>query len=125
MLGAMGRAEMSRAVAITRKVRERGLLLIGLLLCLAGAPQTHAQIVGGTILGTITDSSGAVVPEAQISIRNLANGTIRSVKTRSWVLTPISPGARQESRRSQRPSVSADLKTRKIYLERTDGALQG
>ena len=72
---------MSRVVAITRKVRERGLLLIGLLLCLAGAPQTRAQVVGGTILGTITDSSGAVVPEAQISIRNLANGTIRSVKT--------------------------------------------
>ncbi len=67
-------------MAITRKVRERGLLLIGLLLCLAGAPQTHAQIVGGTILGTITDSSGAVVPEAQISVRNLANGTVRSVK---------------------------------------------
>ncbi len=68
-------------MAITRKVRERGLLLIGLLLCLAGASQANAQGVGGTILGTITDTSGAVVPEAQISIKNLANGTTRSVKT--------------------------------------------
>jgi len=56
-------------------------LLVGLLVCLAGAPETRAQVVGGTILGTITDTSGAVVPEAQISIKNLANGTTRSVKT--------------------------------------------
>jgi hypothetical protein len=43
----------------------------------------HAQVVGGTILGTITDGSGAVVPHASITIRNLASGVIRTVKTDS------------------------------------------
>jgi hypothetical protein len=72
---------MSRVVAIARKVHERGLLLVGLLVCLAGAPPTNAQVVGATILGTITDPSGGVVQRAQILIRNPANGTIRNVET--------------------------------------------
>src|SRR3984893_11767214 len=73
--------QMSRVVAITRKVRERVLLLIGLLFCLAGAPEIPAQVVGGTILGTITDASRAVVPEALLSISDLENGTVRHVRT--------------------------------------------
>ncbi len=72
---------MSRLVAIARKVREHGLLSVGLLLFLAGASQANAQVVGGTILGTITDPSGGVVPRAQILIRNVANGTTRDVET--------------------------------------------
>src|ERR1700736_5331190 len=72
---------MSRLVAIARKAREHGLLLVGLLLFLAGASQANAQVVGGTILGTITDPSGGVVPRAQILIRNVANGTTRDVET--------------------------------------------
>src|ERR1700686_262065 len=72
---------MSRLVAVARRLSERGLLLVGLLVFLVGAPHTGAQVVGGTILGTISDPSGGVVPHAQILIRNLANGTTRDVET--------------------------------------------
>src|SRR6266478_1527463 len=37
----------------------------------------HAQVTGGTLAGTVTDVSGAVVPNAQISIRNTATGATR------------------------------------------------
>jgi hypothetical protein len=72
---------MNRVVEIARIVHTRGLLLVGLLVCLAATLQTSAQVVGGTILGTVTDPSEGFVPHAQILIRNLENGTTRSVET--------------------------------------------
>ncbi len=74
---------MIRIVEMARKIhkRSRSLLLIGVLACLAGAPKTDAQVVGATILGTITDPSGGVVPRARILIRNLTNGTSRDLDT--------------------------------------------
>jgi hypothetical protein len=56
-------------------------LLIVLVFSLAGTVQMQAQVVGGTILGTITDKSGAIVPQASILVRNQANGVTRTVKT--------------------------------------------
>ena len=56
-------------------------LLIVLVFSLAGTVQMQAQVVGGTILGTITDKSGAIVPQASILVRNQANGVTRTIKT--------------------------------------------
>jgi hypothetical protein len=72
---------MSRLASIARKRHERKLLLVALLIFLFAASHTGAQVVGGTILGTISDPSGAVIPHAQILIRNLENGIIRTVDT--------------------------------------------
>jgi hypothetical protein len=41
--------------------------------------QVNAQVVGGTIQGTITDSSGATLPDVQIQIENLATAIATSV----------------------------------------------
>src|ERR1700675_896237 len=49
------------------------------MFCLITAFQMRAQVVGGTILGTIADQSGRVVPKATILIKNLANGITHSV----------------------------------------------
>src|ERR1700676_4383006 len=57
------------------------LLFLVLLFCLTGAIRTNAQVVGGKILGTITDKSGAIVPQASILVRNQANGVTRTIKT--------------------------------------------
>jgi hypothetical protein len=50
---------------------HRSVFLTASLLIAAAA---NAQVVGGTISGIITDPAGAVVPEAQITIRNQETG---------------------------------------------------
>ncbi|HET8781742.1 MAG TPA: carboxypeptidase regulatory-like domain-containing protein, partial [Pyrinomonadaceae bacterium] len=54
----------------------RALLLIFVLTSLASA-----QTFRGTILGTVTDPSGAVVPNATITVRNTSTGLERSTST--------------------------------------------
>jgi Carboxypeptidase regulatory-like domain/TonB-dependent Receptor Plug Domain/TonB dependent receptor len=51
--------------------------LVGMLL----ASHAYAQISGATLSGTVTDQSGAVVPQATISIKNVATGITRSTET--------------------------------------------
>jgi Carboxypeptidase regulatory-like domain/TonB dependent receptor-like, beta-barrel/TonB-dependent Receptor Plug Domain len=43
----------------------------------------RAQVSGGTLSGTITDPSGAAVPNAQVEIKNSATGITRTVVTNS------------------------------------------
>jgi hypothetical protein len=48
-------------------------LAITLMLLLTTAT-THAQFETATVLGTVRDTSGAVVPEATITLTNLSTG---------------------------------------------------
>src|SRR5688572_30088698 len=49
------------------------LLLVGLVSSLA-----IAQLPTGTILGTVRDASGAVIPGVEVTIRNTETGAIRT-----------------------------------------------
>jgi len=51
-----------------------------LLLCGVTA-NIHAQVAGGTISGTVTDASGRVIDNVQITITNVATGVPREVTT--------------------------------------------
>lgn len=50
---------------------------LALILCSIAGAQTSS----GTIVGTVTDSSGAVVPGASVTITNSATGVVRNVVT--------------------------------------------
>src|SRR5580704_10655865 len=50
-------------------------VLLGLFISVPG----HAQVVGATLSGTVTDQSAAVIPAAQLSVRNVATGITRSI----------------------------------------------
>jgi len=58
---------------------RRGLLFFPLFFVLT--VNVHAQVAGGTISGTVTDSSGRVINNVQITITNVATGVTRDVST--------------------------------------------
>src|ERR1700756_3296058 len=65
--------------SLFRAIRTLALVVIALTL-FAGV-STFAQTFRGTILGSVTDSSGAAVPGATVTIRNLDTGLTRTVTT--------------------------------------------
>jgi hypothetical protein len=59
------------------------------------APHARAQTSGATLSGTVTDQSGGVVPQATISIKNIATGIQRANTTNSagfYVSPNLLPG---------------------------------
>jgi outer membrane receptor protein involved in Fe transport len=63
------------------KITPRILGFVFVVLTTLLSVQARAQVAGGTESGTVTDASGAVIPNAQISITNVATGVTRSVTT--------------------------------------------
>jgi hypothetical protein len=56
--------------------------LVALLALLLSLPwPLFGQITGATITGQVSDPSGAVIPDAQVSIKNTASGIVRVVTT--------------------------------------------
>jgi hypothetical protein len=51
------------------------------ILLLSPAMPVHAQTAAGTITGTVTDASGAVIPGATVTIENPVSGLKRTAKT--------------------------------------------
>ncbi|HEV2522660.1 MAG TPA: TonB-dependent receptor [Candidatus Acidoferrales bacterium] len=69
MFDGMSKKKLGIAMALS--------LAIGVLF----SGHAHAQIAGATLSGTVTDQSGGVVPQATITIRNVATGVTRSNTT--------------------------------------------
>lgn len=56
-------------------------LTVGVLFAHFGAAPIHAQVESGTFVGAVRDSSGAVVPGANVSITETQTGVLRKVLT--------------------------------------------
>jgi len=82
----------------------------------------QAQVAGGTITGTVVDSSGRVLPNASVSITNVATGINRTVTTNedglyiapnllpaSYELTFTAPGFRTDVRSGIELTVGATV----------------
>jgi hypothetical protein len=53
------------------------LLMLPNLLCV----QAHAQVAGGALTGTVTDTSQVAMPNARVTLKNVATGVTRAVTT--------------------------------------------
>src|SRR5881392_3451537 len=65
------------------------------VLAAAAAAFSQAQITTGTIQGTVTDVNGAVVPAANVEIKNLDTNLARNLSTDEggrFVALALSPG---------------------------------
>jgi hypothetical protein len=70
---------MKTSLAIKKRV-PIALAVIGiLLLSVVFSPGLRAQVVGATLSGTITDSSGGFVANAVLTILNDETGVVRTV----------------------------------------------
>src|SRR5689334_4643380 len=70
-------------------------LVVVVYLCLALSLPVFGQKFTGTIRGTVTDKSGAVVPNAPVTITNSGTGDSRSVMTNQageYVALELNPG---------------------------------
>jgi hypothetical protein len=59
------------------------LLLASLFLPLTGISRSLAQAVFGSIVGTVTDPSGAIVPNATVVVTDVSKGTSQTVQSNS------------------------------------------
>jgi carboxypeptidase family protein/TonB-dependent receptor-like protein len=79
------KSRSSRSCKMSRRVHRLGvpLLLVLLLVAalLAGGTRIQAQAVFGSIVGTATDPSGAVIPNATIVVTDVSKGTSQTVQS--------------------------------------------
>ena len=70
------------AVRVSPYLATPTLLMVLLLLVVTFlASPSFGQAVYGTIFGTVTDNTGAVVPNAVITVTDIAKGTVVTAKT--------------------------------------------
>jgi len=70
---------MIRPLSLTSLFNFR--LVFSLLAVLMLAPTAYAQFDTATVLGTVTDTSGAAVPRATVTLKNLATGITAMAQT--------------------------------------------
>ena len=74
--------------------RPHQLCLVGLLMTIA-ASTGWSQAVNATLLGTVTDTSGAVVPNAKITITETQTSVNHALQTNdsgNYILPDVPPG---------------------------------
>src|ERR1700736_6777359 len=65
--------------AFREKVTASVLAFLLCVLSIFFVSGAQAQVAGGTLSGTVTDPSGAVIPRAKIAVKNVSTGGTRDV----------------------------------------------
>ncbi len=95
--------------------------LISVLLAAVLAPALMGQATEGSILGTVTDPSGSVVPGARIQLTGVDTGLVRSTVSNSageYVVSNLPPGSYRVAaemsgfKKSEQPAVELAVKAR-------------
>jgi len=71
-------------------------VLVIVTIHILGAGQAYAQVAGATLTGAVTDSSGATLPNAQVTITDVATGEARTVSSNAaglYVAPNLLPGS--------------------------------
>ncbi len=77
------------------KARTLGLLVLILCCVYLSSFQMSAQVAGGTITGTVTDTSGSLIANASVVVTNRASGVIHSTVANDaglYTLPNLAPG---------------------------------
>ena len=80
MQTARGPENRAQRGAPTLKFLAAASALLALFMLISPCP-SHAQLVTGDILGTVTDSTGAVVPNAKVTVLNSGTGIATSMQS--------------------------------------------
>src|SRR5438067_9833890 len=73
-------------------------IIVILFICPLSVERGSAQVSGGTIVGTVRDTSGANIPSANVTIRNNATGIVTTVTTNQsglYRVPNLTPGTYQ------------------------------
>jgi hypothetical protein len=82
------------------RVFSAGVLALAVSFCFFnfGVARIYGQAATATVQGTVTDASGAAVPDAKVTIKNAGNGaTVNSVTNAQgrFVVSNLNPGAQR------------------------------
>jgi Carboxypeptidase regulatory-like domain len=86
--------EMSEGAMKTNFFRKLVVCLAAVLMC-AGLTRSWAQSAQGTIVGHVTDPTGAVVPGAKITVKDLSTGLAHTFQTNAsgdYTVPDLNPG---------------------------------
>jgi hypothetical protein len=79
----------------TRRRTKTSALILGLFASLTLTKQVHAQVDQGSISGTVTDASGAIIPGATVTVTDVNTGLVFSRTTNGsgqYTFSPIKVG---------------------------------
>jgi Carboxypeptidase regulatory-like domain len=84
-----------RGTRITSDGTLRRLFFVGIALIAFCSVRAFAQMDEGAIIGTVTDTTGAVIPNAQVTLTNTGTGLVLKAKTNAsgdYFFAPIKTG---------------------------------
>src|SRR5580692_299076 len=79
----------------TTSSRSSWMLLLGLISALAAPTWISAQSTSASLVGTVTDSTGAIIPGSDITVKNKGTGEVRREKAASdgdYAINLLPPG---------------------------------